>query len=314
MRLIHHCLTVTCAVFLGWGGNDAKAAAGTADVVALVNGVAITGNALKIEMKRGNTPFTGEKKEELLERMVRGELLFSAAKTAGYEHDPEVVASLRQAMIARYLRDHLEPVLADLKVSDKETEEYYRDHHREFSAPTMIRAALIRIPVSPKASMEKKADARRRATKVLAEARALEPGVPAFGNLAITYSEDQASRYRGGDIGWLASGATDDRWPVCVAAAIRELTSPGQISPVISAEDGYYIVKLMETKAAVMKPFAEVKDGVRYHLIREKRARIEGKFMEKLKASIPVTVNREALNAVIPDTPAQPRPPELPKR
>ena len=277
----------------------AKSVKSDAGALAVIAGKPITVDNFKAEMARRQGSFDADRKEELLDSIVRSELLFAAARLAGYENDPEVIAAVKQAMVGKYLRDNLDPKLGQLKASDQEAAAYYRSHQAEFGTHAMVRCALIRIAVSPKFSEEKKGELFKRAESARGEALALEPGVPGFGGVAVTYSEDQASRYRGGDVGWLQVGTVDDRWDKKVAEAISTLKTPGQISQVIVAADGYYIIKLIEVKAATVKPFAEVQDGVRYQVIQEKKQKIEAEFIDQLKKKIPVTVNSALLQTIV---------------
>jgi peptidyl-prolyl cis-trans isomerase C len=285
-------------------GETAKTSTGPATpdsgTLAVIDGKPITMDIFRAEMARRRGEYDAERKGELLDSMVRSELLFAAARNEKYENDPEVIAAVKQVMVGKYLRDKLEPKLAQLKATEQEAEAYYFAHPAEFGSQAMVHAALIRIAVSPKATGVKRAELLKRVERARAEALALEPGVPAFGSVAVRYSEELDSRYRGGDIGWLQAGTMDSRWDRKVSDAIFALKAPGQVSPVIAAADGYYIVKLMETKSAMVKPFAEIKEGVRYQVIQEKRKKVEQEFMEQLKNRIPVTVNSGLLQTMDP--------------
>jgi parvulin-like peptidyl-prolyl isomerase len=298
----------------GWIGAGRAVASGSAPL-AIVGGKPITAEDFKKEMARRQIGPDQKRKEELLDSMVRSELLFASARSAGYENDPEVLAAVRQIMAGKYVRDNLAPKLAGLKATDQEAEAYYREHLQEFSAPATVHAALIRIAIPPKASAEKKAELLKRGESARAEAMALEAGVPAFGSVALKYSEEQSSRYRGGDIGWLQTGTPDGRWDRKVTDAIFALKRPGQVSPVVPVADGYYIVKLIEAKGVTVKPFADVKDGVRYQVIQEKRKKIEQEFFDQLKEKIPVTLNSGLLQTMEPSGEGKKAgPPALPAR
>jgi len=283
--------------------------------VAVVGGKSITIDAFKAEMARQRGEFDADRKAELLDSIVRSELLFAAARIDGYETNPEVITAVKQAMVGTYLRDHLDPKLGQLTATDEEAEAYYRSHQAKFSSAASVNAAMIKIALSPRMTAEKREELLKRAEAARAEALALEPGVPAFGSVAVRYSEDQDSRYRGGDIGWLPAGTTDGRFDKQVNDALAALKAPGQISPVITAPDGYYIVKLIEAKAATVKPFNQVRDGVKYQVIREKKQRIESDLIAQLKGRIPVTVNSALMQTVNQtDAVKQAGPPALPKR
>lgn len=286
-----------------------------AETLAVIAGKPITLAAFKSEMTRWSGEYDAARNEELLDSLVRSELLFAAAKTAGYENDPEVIAAVKQVLVGKYLRDNLEPKLAALNATDLEAEAYYQSHQVEFGTPAAVHGAVIKIAVSPKYSEGKKAELFKRAESARAEALALEPGIPAFGAVAVKYSDDQDSRYRGGDIDWLQAGAVDGRWDRKVSEALVALKAPGQLSPVITATDGYYLVKLIESKGATVKPFAAVKDGVRYQVIQGKKKKIEDEFIEQLKVKFPVTVNSALLNTIaLPAGPRNSGPSPLPAR
>lgn len=303
---------------IGWTAtakNGLKPKNSDVETLAVIAGKPITLAAFKAEMTRRSGEYDAARRKELLDNLVRSELLFAAAKTAGYENDPEVIAAIKQLLVGKYLRDNLEPKLAGLKATDQEAESYYQAHQADFGTPAMVHGAIIKIAVSPKYSEETKAELFKRAENARAEALVLEPGVAAFGAVAVKYSDDQDSRYRGGDIDWLPVGEVDGRRDKKVSEALAALKAPGQVSPVITAADGYYIVKLMETKGATVKPFAAVKDGVRYLIIQEKKQQLEQEFIEQLKKKIPVTVNSSLLQTiplVAEDKKAGPAP--LPKR
>ncbi len=302
----------------GWSETvkkTVKPAKPESGALAVIGGKAITLENFKAEMARRSGEFDAARKEELLNSLVRSELLFAAAKTAGYEKDPEVIAAIKQALVGKYLRDNLDPKMGQLKATDQEAEAYYQSHQAEFGTPAMVHGAIIKIAVSPKFSEEKKAELFKRAESARAEAVVLESGVPALGAVAVKYSDDQDSRYRGGDIDWLPVGEVDGRRDKKVSEALAALKTPGQVSPVITAADGYYIIKLVETKAVTVKPFASVKDGVLYQVVQNKKKKLEAEFIEQLKGKIPVTVNSALLQTIAaPSGAMKPGPAPLPKR
>jgi parvulin-like peptidyl-prolyl isomerase len=67
-----------------------------------------------------------------------------------------------------------------------------------------------------------------------------------FIELAVAYSEDEASRIYGGDLGWFPKGI--QTLPTPVEAVVFSLDS-GEVSPVLASELGYHIVKIERNDA-----------------------------------------------------------------
>ena len=93
-----------------------------------------------------------------------------------------------------------------------------------------------------------------------------------FSKLARDHSEDQGSASRGGDIGFVAEGATVPLFE----DAVKALQNPGDLSPVIETEFGYHIIRLEERRPAGKRGFEEVRDqlllSARAMLLRELRS------------------------------------------
>ncbi len=93
--------------------------------LAEVAGEVITVDDFHAEMMRrgGHLPgqyATVEQRRELLEAMIDHRALVAAARAAGYDRDPEVVAIFERAMVERFRQDRLDPESAAAEVSDQE--------------------------------------------------------------------------------------------------------------------------------------------------------------------------------------------------
>jgi len=289
----------------------------TSDVVARVEGAAITADQLKAKLARsgsapGNADEVSERKRLMLDELVNAELLHRAAKKAGFEEKPEIREALRNFIVSRYREETLAPLLSKITISDEEINSYYQGRQSEFTVPPMRRGALIEVPVPVRATEEKKAELLARAEKARAEALGLDPDTASFGQVAVTYSDDQATRYRGGDMGWLSRGRPG-RWDAKVEEALFSLAHTGVISPIITTAHGHYLVKLVEMKESYIRPLAEVKERIRYQLLNKKREAATAAFFEGLKQSVSVTINEELLKTLETSNPA-PGPPALPGR
>ncbi len=282
-------------------------------VLATVDDQTITVDDLRREIARRERTYPGRygrpgESEALLNELVRLEILAARGRATGLDRDPEFQRTIRRAMARTYEEGVLEPKLRELAVTDQEVEAYYADHAAEFTLPRMVRAALIQIKTSPKDSADKLAEQRRRAESALQEAKILPPGTPTFGATAVKYSEDQASRYRGGETGWLTEGAKKPPWDQAVIEAVFSLPKPGDLSPVIATPGGFYLAKLIERRESGVRPLTEVRELIRRKLFAGKKDAITRDFYREEGGKVKVEVNRDLLKALVTEETAKERP------
>lgn len=273
--------------------------------LAVIGNTQITVGAFKAEMERRGHGLPGsfakaEQREDLLTEMVRSEEMYASALKEGYDKRPEVLEALKRLIISRYREFNLEPELAKLTVTEDEIKAYYKEHPADFSTPNMVRAAVIQITVPKLAPAGKKAELLKRAESARAEALKLDASMPTFGGVAVKYSDDQVSRYRGGDTGLMKKGEGTYRWDKEIMDTIFSMKKQGEISPVINTEGGYYLVKLVELKESAIRPLDEVRDMVRGHIFFDKKSRIERDYFNRLSSTLKVSINRDLLNSVGP--------------
>lgn len=298
-------LLSSCAAALASGSPGA-----TESILARVGGVTVTVAEFEREWTRvarsapTAAPMEAQRRQ-LLDEMIGFRLRVAAARAAGLDREPELVASFEQALVRRLDEQWTDQHRGELAVTDEEIAAAYAARQESYRLPPRARAALIWIAAA-KGSDRKAAE--RRAEKALDEARRL-PAEPAdFGALAIAYSEERASRYQGGDIGWLAAGGAS-RWPAAVTAAIFALDLPGALSPLVETADGFYLVRLTAREESRLRPLASVRDALRSDLLRAKHQALRAAQSAALAADFPVAVD-EALFETL--APVAVRPPPLP--
>jgi parvulin-like peptidyl-prolyl isomerase len=122
-------------------------------------------------------------------------------------------------------------------------------------------------------------------------------GNDGFGQLAINYSDDQASRYRGGDLGWIDEGSIPSRLPKIVAQTGFELPQ-GKVSDVIETEKGFYLVMKTDSRGQTTTPLTKVKSSLRQTLLGRKRRAFEETFRHEIARTVGVQVNHAMLATV----------------
>lgn len=304
-RAVVGCLLGASAFALG------SAAAGATDqILARVGGVSVTVAEFEREWARAargapTAVAVDVQRRQLLDELIGFRLRVAAARAAGLDRDPELVAAFEKALVRRLDEQWAESHRADLAVTDEEVAAAYAARQESFRIPARSRAALIWIAAAQGADRRA---AERRAEQALDEARRLPPEPAHFGALAVTYSEEPASRYRGGDIGWLAAGESS-RWPPEVTAAIFALDRPGAVAPLVESANGFYLVRLTAREESRLRPLASVSDALRSELLRAKHQALRAAQSAALAANFPVAVD-EALFETL--EPIAVRPPPLP--
>lgn len=268
-------------------------------VLATVGGNPISVQAFQSEMQRrgGEAAFVGApQRRALLDDMIRIQVLADNAEKAGYANNPEIRRGVSRLLADKYQHDKIDEPLASLDVGDGEVEEYYRTHLSAFTTPESVHVAAILVAVPPEATDEQRQALRERAAHV--REIAMASGGQSFAELAAQYSDDDATRGQGGDLGWIAAGADGAHWDPALLGAIFDLAQPGQISPIVPTAAGFYVAQLLEHRARTVRPFAEVRNGLRPQLIREERQRRAAKLYAAALATVPVSVNEAGVAAM----------------
>jgi parvulin-like peptidyl-prolyl isomerase len=278
------------------------------NLVARVAGEPIRREALEQVLARRGS---GAEKAKGLEELITSEAIYAKAKAARFDQTPEVAAAIKLLIIAKYQEDQSKDDTASSSVTKQDVTRYYQDHLADYATPEKIRAAVIFIAVPSKATPDKQAEYTARADAILAEARQLPPSPPTFEALAAKHSDDQASRYQGGDIGWLMKGQQSP-WGEAVADAVFALSKPGDLSPVLRTRDGLVLARLMERQSASTRPLSELKDGIAYRLSRLQDAQREQAFHAAMKAGLKIDINQPLLDSLTRPIPPEPQPPSLP--
>lgn len=97
-----------------------------------------------------------------------------------------------------------------------------------------------------------------------------------FEQLAMKYSQDQATAAKGGDLGWAPIADMDPYF----AGYINTLTAPGQISQVFKSGQGYHIVKYLGRRDVT---FEKVENMIMYKLYVENLTEQFKKWVNKRK-------------------------------
>lgn len=284
--------------------------------VAQVGGTTISTEAFKQLMRQraGRDPgryASAAAKEALLDEMIGQEAVYAKAKAAGFDQRPDIRESIKQMVIAKFREEELGRLAAAPGVSEQEIQQYFQEHQAKYAMPAKARGAMIFIRIPATATAEKRADFAARAQSILEEAKTAEK-MAEFAAVVQRNSEDQATRYRGGDMGWVTRDAKAWGLEPALVDALFSVEKPGDFAPLVTTEKGVYIVKLLETRPAGVRPFAEVRPEIGYVLSRQKREQREKDFYDGVKAGLDIRINRPLLESIQPPAPENSLPPSIP--
>jgi hypothetical protein len=234
-------------------------------------------------------------KDQLLEEMVTRAALVARARQLGLDREPEVQRSYENLLIARLKQLHLRPQLEQISITPeavRQAGEAERARH-----PARRRLAILQYAVNQRTSDERRAQLESRLAEARERVRELPPEERGFGVLAVDHSDDQATRYQGGDRGWFDDGRTNYALPGEVLAAAGALNRIGDVSEVVRTDRGLYVIRLMERRAAGETVLSDLEPLIRQRLVAAEQKRLEQRFSDEVRAAAKVTVHPEHLRA-----------------
>jgi peptidyl-prolyl cis-trans isomerase C len=261
-----------------------------AQVVAKVDGVAITVGEFAERINK-QSPYIRarytsiERKKEFLDNMVRFEVLAKEAQRRGFDKDPEVVHSLKQAMIQKLMKEEFENPTAAANVPEAELKKFYDEHLDEYRKPEQVRISQI-------VTKDKKT-----ADKAAAQAKAKPQDAKLFRDLVTQHSVDEESKARGGDVRYF--GKDDAEIAKGVIAAAFALQNIGDVAAPVQTDKGFVVVKLTGRRKELNRTFEEVKKQIENRLYRERRTKGMEDFVSGLKGKAKIEVFEEKL-ALVP--------------
>jgi hypothetical protein len=299
--------------------ESTTAGASTEGALAVVAGRPVTGEDLieEASWRMANNQAVPPA-PELLKEMTRRLAMVERARKAGLADEPGTRRRIESLLIARLREQELDAALAKIEITPEEIAAGYEARREELSRKGLDRFAILFQAADARMSEARRAESRERLEAALALADANPaaggrgPAASGFGAIAAEHSEDQSSRYRGGDIGWIESDAKETRWPAAVLEAGRALEK-GKRSGVLEGPDGYYAIMKTDSRPGGVRPLEEVSENIRQTLLREKRRVLEESFVNQAVQASQVEINAEAAARIqLPaSTPPAPAAPEL---
>jgi len=227
--------------------------------------------------------FKSEKqKMAFLDRIVEMHVLAMAARDAKMDSEDSVNMRIDDAVAGILAQEYVKRRLSDKEdVSGEDIKTYYEEHQSEFTKPASVKVAHILIKLDPKAKEEEIAEVSAKTQEIRAK---LDAGAD-FAKLAAEYSDDERTKTKGGDLGFITKGRMSPDFSKS-AFSLKD----GEISEPVKTPSGYHIIKAGEKKAEELLPLGTVKKRIEARLrktmkrdrMEEEVARLKEKYGVKL--------------------------------
>ncbi len=161
---------------------------------------------------------------------------------------------------ARYALLDLSKLRAATQVSDDTLRAYYNEHIDDYKVENRAHVEHILFKTIGKTDAEI-AEIHQKAEDVLKQAK---HGVN-FEDLAKKYSEDDGTKPKGGDLGWIVDGQTVPEFQQAAFSVPK-----GSISDLVKTQYGFHIIKVLDRETAHTKTFEEVRDSILQPVLEQK--------------------------------------------
>jgi peptidyl-prolyl cis-trans isomerase C len=223
-----------------------------------------------------------EGRENFLNEIVKKEILYQEALKKGLDKTPEFKQKVEEFKKLTLISELIgQEIMAKAKVSDQDVKDYYDKHKEDFAPTTQIRASQIVVKTEDEAN------------NILARLKKGEK----FETLAGELSLDKESARHGGDIGFFGRGQMAPEFERAAAGL-----KIGQVSQPVETSSGYVIIKVTAKKKGPVLEFDRVKEIIAQKLSGERQKEAFDKYIESIRKNYPVTINKEALQAMKPQT------------
>lgn len=239
----------------------------------------------------------------LLSQTVRAilanRLVLKEAAAKKWDQQPAVVTQLARARDTLIVESYLQSVtaLGDSYPSEADIKSVYEANASAFLVPRRFRLAQIVVNLAKDADKAAEDTARKKLDDIVRKIK--QPGEE-FGPIAKASSDDAATAGREGEIGWVAE--PDMR--VEIRGQVTGLPKSGIADP-IRLEDGWHVLKLLDTEASHTRPLADVREALVQRMRGERIEANRRAYVAELLKQTPPVVNEIALSRLIepkPDT------------
>lgn len=257
-----------------------------ANILAKVGTEVITTEDFQAAAKRRG----GDNRQALLDELIDESALVQRAEAKGLDQTPEFQRRVRNLLIAT-LREQESatptpaPTPADLQALYEELK------------PTLVIPAARNLAILQLTGE----DAAEKLLRALQRFQVLTPDATrrGFGPIAAEFSEDQNTRYAGGELGWLTDAEIQRRLPAEAAQAALSLSAPGTCSGVIQSGTTAFVILLSAQRPAATQPFDKVENQLRTEFEVRAAKAVEVSQQNSLRQGLDIQIDESRLRSLI---------------
>ena len=188
---------------------------------------------------------------------------------------------------ARYALLDMDKLRARTQVSDDALRAYYNAHLDQYKVENRVHPEHILFKTIGKTDAEI-AEIRQKAEEVDKQAK---KGAN-FEELAKKYSEDDATKPKGGDLGWIVEGQTVAEFQQAAFSLPK-----GSVSDLVKTQYGFHIIKVLDRETAHTKSFEEVRETI-LPIVLDEKVRADANNISNQMAAAVRQSNRQSIDDV----------------
>jgi parvulin-like peptidyl-prolyl isomerase len=231
---------------------------------------------------------------QTLRMMLANRLVLKEAQSKKWEEKADIAAQLQRirenAIAETYLASVSAPP-ADYP-DDATLKSAYEANKDAFLMPRQFEISQIFVGLAEDADAAAQEAARKKIAEITGK---LKQPKADFSAVAKEFSEHAETAARGGEIGWLP----EDQIRPEIKTQVMALEK-GAVGEPIKLDGGWHIIKLIDTKAAGMRTFEEVREALAQRLRTQQTEVLRRTYLARLLEQNPPAINELALSKAFP--------------
>ena len=161
------------------------------------------------------------------------------------------IFALPEKININYIIFEKDKLKESIKIGDKDLLNFYNENKFKYVVPEKRNVSQIFLSNKKSSTEENKA-------KLIEISEKLTSNL-SFSNLAEEYSNDELSKDKGGNIGWISRKDLSSE----LSNSIFSITNIGDTSKILETEQGFYLFKLIDIKDSKIKKLNDIKNDLR---------------------------------------------------